>query len=228
MEQKIKRIDKTFKTMSVKGKQYVEVKERIKYLAFDFDGDYSIHTKFWHYPETRTWVVKATLTLKQNGLQSVYSGLAQEVESDNYKDVNHTSALENCETSAIGRACAMAGIGVDISIASADEINKAMNRQTQNKTPHPTQAPAAAKDTTKEQNAAQEPGKAAEEVPVRFASNEQKEKIIELLNNAVITRQEKTKMLLNINRFDDVRAAEAIEKLKKVIEEREDGQATAS
>jgi transposase len=135
--EKINRIEKSFKTMNIKGKQYVEVKERIKYLAYDFTGNYSITTEFWHYPESKTWVVKATLTMEQGGMSSVYTGLAQEVESDSYKDVNHTSALENCETSAIGRACAMAGIGVDISIASADEMNKALNRI--NKAPQDTQ-----------------------------------------------------------------------------------------
>ena len=63
---------------------------------------------------------------------------------------------------------------------------------------------------------------------VRYASAKQKEEIIRLLNNPVITRQEKTKMLLNINRFDEERAAQAIEKLKKVIEDREGGQAAAA
>lgn len=69
---------------------------------------------------------------------------------------------------------------------------------------------------------------AADSASVRYASAKQKEEIIRLLNNPVITRQEKTKMLLNINRFDEERAAQAIEKLKKVIEDREDGQAAAA
>ncbi|MBF9252672.1 hypothetical protein I2I11_05170 [Pontibacter sp. 172403-2] len=68
----------------------------------------------------------------------------------------------------------------------------------------------------------------AESASVRYASAKQKEEIIRLLNNPVITRQEKTKMLLNINRFDEERAAQAIEKLKKVIEDREGGQAAAA
>ncbi|WP_242917492.1 hypothetical protein [Pontibacter liquoris] len=69
---------------------------------------------------------------------------------------------------------------------------------------------------------------AEESTSVRYASAKQKEEIIRLLNNPVITRQEKTKMLLNINRFDEERAAQAIEKLKKVIEDREDGQSAAA
>lgn len=63
---------------------------------------------------------------------------------------------------------------------------------------------------------------------VKYASAKQKEEIIRLLNNPVITRQEKTKMLLNINKLDDERATQAIAKLKKVIEDREDEQTAAA
>jgi hypothetical protein len=72
------------------------------------------------------------------------------------------------------------------------------------------------------------PAEAEPAAGVRYASAKQKEEIIRLLNNPVITRQEKTKMLLNINRFDEERAAQAIDKLKKVIEDREDGQSAAA
>lgn len=63
---------------------------------------------------------------------------------------------------------------------------------------------------------------------VTYATASQKEEIIRLLNHPVITRQEKTKMLLNINRLDDERATQAIAKLKKAIEDRENGQAAAA
>ncbi|MDB5261737.1 MAG: hypothetical protein JWQ14_1018 [Adhaeribacter sp.] len=62
---------------------------------------------------------------------------------------------------------------------------------------------------------------------IKYASAKQKEEIIRLLNNPVITRQEKTKMLLNINKLDEERAIQAIAKLKKVIEEREEQSAAA-
>ena len=114
------------KTISVKGKDYVPVSERLKYLAANFD--YSVETNYQYFPEQKMWVVKATISIKKGDAEWTYSGLAQEVESGNYKDVNHTSALENAETSAVGRACAMAGIGIDGGIASADEVVKAINR----------------------------------------------------------------------------------------------------
>jgi hypothetical protein len=114
-------------TVNIKGKPYVTVNERLKHISNNFQ--YSIKTDFTYYPERKMWVVKASLSLFRDGLECTYTGLAQEIESENYKEVNFSSALENAETSAVGRACAMAGIGIDGGIASADEVNKALNRQ---------------------------------------------------------------------------------------------------
>jgi len=114
------------KTIQIKGKDYVTVNERIKFIADNFE--YSIASDYEYFAEQKMWVVKATLSLNKEGLAYEYVGLAQEVESSNYKDVNHTSALENAQTSAVGRACAMAGIGIDGGMASADEVVKAINR----------------------------------------------------------------------------------------------------
>ncbi|WP_210490317.1 hypothetical protein [Rufibacter aurantiacus] len=72
------------------------------------------------------------------------------------------------------------------------------------------------------------PAPVAEEAPVKYATAKQKEEIIRLLNNPVITRQEKTKMLLNINKLDEERAKQSIVKLKKVIEDREHDQSAAA
>ena len=57
--------------------------------------------------------------------------------------------------------------------------------------------------------------------PVQYATASQKEEIIRLLNHPVITRPEKTKMLLNINRLDEERALQSIAKLRKAIDDRE-------
>jgi hypothetical protein len=65
-------------------------------------------------------------------------------------------------------------------------------------------------------------------VPVQYATASQKEEIIRLLNHPLITRQEKTKMLLNINRLDEERATQAIAKLRKAIEDREGTSAVAA
>jgi len=115
------------KTINIKGKEYVPVNERIKFLSNNYK--YSINTEYTYFEERKMWVVKASLVIYKDDRIYTYCGLAQEIESTNYKEVNYTSALENCETSAVGRACAMAGIGIDMSIASADEVNKALKRQ---------------------------------------------------------------------------------------------------
>ena len=81
-------------------------------------------------------------------------------------------------------------------------------------------ASSAEKEPAKETPAA--PVAEAEMANVKYATAKQKEEIIRLLNNVVITRQEKTKMLLNINKLDEERAAQSIQKLRKVIEEREE------
>ena len=114
------------KAVSIKGKQYIPVSERLKFLADNFN--YSIQSSYEYFPERKMWVVKAVLRIDKGEESFTYTGLAQEIESGNYKEVNFTSALENAETSAVGRACAMAGIGIDGGIASADEVNKAINR----------------------------------------------------------------------------------------------------
>lgn len=113
-------------TVKIKGKDYVPVHERIKWLNENYE--YNIQSDYQYYPERKMWVVKATLTIHGAERDYIYTGLAQEIESDNYREVNHTSALENAETSAVGRACAMANIGIDTGIASADEVQKAINR----------------------------------------------------------------------------------------------------
>jgi predicted ATP-grasp superfamily ATP-dependent carboligase len=119
-----------FKPMDIKGKKYVSVAERLRYLK-EVVKDYSL-TSTWHnIPEKKLWIVQATLKIGNN----IYTGLAQEIESDNFKDVNYSSFLENCESSAWGRACAAAGIGLTDSVASVDEMTKAANRQT-GKNPH--------------------------------------------------------------------------------------------
>ncbi len=69
---------------------------------------------------------------------------------------------------------------------------------------------------------------AAETPSVAYATAAQKEEIIRLLNHPVITRQEKTKMLLNINRLDEERANQAVAKLRKAIEDRENGESAAA
>lgn len=45
--------------------------------------------------------------------------------------INQSNAIENCETSAIGRALGMCGFGIDSSVASAEEIKNAIKKEEQ-------------------------------------------------------------------------------------------------
>lgn len=58
------------------------------------------------------------------------TGMAYEKEGSSF--INQTSYIENCETSAVGRALGMLGIGIDTSVASAEEVQNAMMQQTAN------------------------------------------------------------------------------------------------
>lgn len=111
-----------FKTTNIKGKQYVEVNERIKY--FRESGEYkgwSLTSDVYHL-DADSCVIKASV-LNDKG-EIVATGFAQEDKSSSY--INKTSYVENCETSAWGRALANLGIGIDTSIASSNEVAMAI------------------------------------------------------------------------------------------------------
>lgn len=106
------------KTIDIKGTPYVMVHERLKYLA-NSGKPYSLLSEAKYMPDLKGWHVIATLTYNK----AEYMGNAFESIGDGF--INKTSALENAETSAWGRACAAAGIGIDHAIASADEVKSA-------------------------------------------------------------------------------------------------------
>ena len=113
------------KTVEIDGSQYVKVSERIKFLAENFD--YEIDTFVEYIDALNCWKAKAILTLYIDEKEYQYSGNASEEINSN--DINKTSALENAETSAVGRACAMAGIGIADEIASVEEVKGAKEQK---------------------------------------------------------------------------------------------------
>ena len=112
---------KELDTVEIDGGNYVLIVARIRYLAEGFD--YSIDTNAEYIEPLNAWKVKSVLTVKEEGRINVYSGHACEVIGSS--EINTTSALENAETSSVGRACAFAGIGVPDKIASADDVTGA-------------------------------------------------------------------------------------------------------
>ena len=114
-----------FKTTNIRGKQYVEVNERIKFFRQeDQYKNWGIHTDFPIIDDTQC-MCRCTITTADGAI--VAQGHAHEVKSSS--NINKTSYVENCETSAVGRALAMLGIGIDTSIASANEVEDAIAQQ---------------------------------------------------------------------------------------------------
>ena len=111
----------SLKTTEIDGGIYTLIAERIKHLANEFS--YKIDTTAEFVEVLDSWKVKAVLTIIEDGVEYTYSGHALEVIGSN--EINMTSALENAETSAVGRACANAGIGLTDSFASGDEVRGA-------------------------------------------------------------------------------------------------------
>lgn len=109
------------KTINFKGKEYVEVKERVKYFNETYKNG-SIATERLNVEGKEYF--KATVTPDVANPLRIFVGHSQASFDDISSFVNKTSATENSETSAVGRALAMMGIGVIDSIASMDEINK--------------------------------------------------------------------------------------------------------
>jgi hypothetical protein len=114
-----------FKTTNIRGKQYVEVNERIKFFRQEtkYDG-WGIHTEF-PLIDSEQCLCKCTIVDMDGDV--IAQGHAHEVKSSS--NINKTSYVENCETSAVGRALAMLGIGIDTSIASANEVTEAIAKQ---------------------------------------------------------------------------------------------------
>ena len=108
--------------VNIHGKEYLTVARRIN----DFRAahpDYGIHTEILSI-DTDTAVCRAVIT-DENGRQ-VSSGIAEE--HRRASKINQTSAVENCETSAVGRALAFFGMA-GTEIASADEVAGAISQQ---------------------------------------------------------------------------------------------------
>ena len=116
------------KTIDIKGKAYVMVHERIKAFREKYP-DYGLISEIVELTEERV-VMKATI---QYGDGILAVGHAYEDKDSTF--INKTSFIENCETSAWGRALANLGIGIDESIASADEVATAIQNQTKDERP---------------------------------------------------------------------------------------------
>ena len=116
------------KTINIKGKEYVEVNERLIYFRKNFPN-YSLTTEIVEKTDQSITILASILNEEGRVLAN---GLAEEFKGSTF--INKTSYVENCETSAWGRALGNLGIGLETSVASADEMQNAIANQDKPKT----------------------------------------------------------------------------------------------
>ena len=127
--EEIEKANSEITTVDIKGKPYAEVNKRI--IAFrklmpnglilpniisDDDGRVLMSCEI--YDEYNRLLAKA-----------------HSYENENVGFINKTSYIENCETSVIGRALGLCGFGIDNSVASAEEVDVAIQKQDLMKAP---------------------------------------------------------------------------------------------
>jgi hypothetical protein len=133
---KIIQANASIRTMDIKGKNYAEVNQRIKAfrqvyplgtiktdiekLDFQFERDDKENDK-----QYRVVIMKTTVMDKDGTILG--TGFAYEKEGSTF--INKTSYIENCETSAVGRALGMCGFGIETSVCSYEELQNALNNQ---------------------------------------------------------------------------------------------------
>lgn len=122
----IQRVNQSIKTTNIKGKEYAEVNQRIKAFRQLYPQG-TISTEIISL-EDNMCVMKATVMNEDGAVLG--SGHAFEIKQGM---INSTSYIENCETSAVGRALGMCGFGIDTSVASYEEVNNAIAQQEQAK-----------------------------------------------------------------------------------------------
>lgn len=113
--------------VNIHGKEYKTVAKRVDEFRKEHKQELGIQTNLVSIDE-RTVVIKAEIINKEGFV--IATGYAEENRQSS--TINKTSALENCETSAIGRALANFGLAGG-EYASADEVAQTISRQEQSK-----------------------------------------------------------------------------------------------
>lgn len=131
------KVNSEIKTTPVKGKNYAEVKERINAFRKIYPEGFikteplyldenrcEFHAQVGYYfQKTRTIDIASSEVSKTvTELIPIVLGEGTACEYRSASNINKTSYVENCETSAIGRALGVVGIGIDVALASADEM----------------------------------------------------------------------------------------------------------
>lgn len=145
-------------TVNIKGKEYSPVQERI--TAFrKVMPDGFIKTELVSVQDG-ICIMRAEVgicVMREGGFYDMVLGTGTAYEKETSSYINKTSYIENCETSAVGRALGMAGFGIDSSVASFEEVANAIQNQNSSQTAQNAQKPP---KRSKAQGSSPEPEKA--------------------------------------------------------------------
>ena len=108
--------------INIHNKKYSLIVDRIGVARRSLGSDLDIKTSIIHQDDKKV-IVQCDVYLDEKHLST---GTAEELRATSR--INQTSALENAETSAVGRALAFLGFAND-SIASAEEVSLAIEQQ---------------------------------------------------------------------------------------------------
>ena len=125
----IKKANDAIKTTDIKGKEYAEVNQRIKAFRMVYPEGFIITVMKSNVDGICVFEAHVGY-IREDGV-SVTLGVGHAYEKEGSTFINKTSYIENCETSAVGRALGMAGFGIDTSIASYEEVQTAIVNQEQ-------------------------------------------------------------------------------------------------
>lgn len=129
--------NETIKTTNIKGKDYAEVNQRIKAFRMCYPEGF-IDTQMVS-NEDGVCIFRATVGYcPENSMVRIILGTGTAYEKEGSTFINKTSYIENCETSAVGRALGMAGFGIDTSVASYEEVSNAIQQQAESEKPSET------------------------------------------------------------------------------------------
>jgi len=109
------------KTVSIHGREYATVSLRLAIIRRNLGASLDIVTKVISCDDKQV-IMQADIFIEG---KHVATGTAQEFRATSR--INQTSFVENCETSAVGRALAMCGL-INDSVASAEEVSLAIEQ----------------------------------------------------------------------------------------------------
>lgn len=139
--EELKKANDTIRTTNIKGKEYAEVNQRIKAFRMCYPEG-TIYTELLS-NEGGVCIFRAKVYGNGDPATNSLLGVGHAYEKEGSSNINKTSYIENCETSAVGRALGMAGFGIDTSVASAEEVQNAILNQEIEKRAEPKSVPIA-------------------------------------------------------------------------------------